>query len=176
VLPETVTVFGRQAKAVVRRIGGPARLWLLAITAAAAVFCAGVIATPEVEQAGHAAGGWMRLAYRPACHQDPARCFDLGSGSLAVCARCTGLYTGGFAALLLTTIFGRSWRPRPRWLLIAIAVNVVDFALGLVGLPSLPNLPRFLIALPAGFLCGLFLVDAVVEMVEGRRDGTESAG
>jgi uncharacterized membrane protein len=143
-------------------------MWLLGITVAAAVFCTGFIATPIVEDAGRSAGVWMRLAYRPSCHQEAARCFDLGAGSWAVCARCSGLYAGGLAALLLTTIAGRSWRPRPAWLVAALGINVVDFALGLVSLPSLPNGPRFAIAFPVGFLCGLYLVDAIVDTITRR--------
>lgn len=152
-----------------RRIDGAARWWLVGISAAAAVYCAGVIAAPMIADAGYAAGGWLRLAYRPSCHQVPARCFDLGWGPLAVCARCAGLYAGGLAALLLSTVSGRAWRPRPRWLAATVGLNVVDFALGLVGLPSLPNLPRFAIAVPVGFLAGLYLADAVVETITRRR-------
>jgi hypothetical protein len=49
--------------------------------------------------------------------------------------------------------------------LIAAVPTILDFALGQVGLPSLGNWPRFALALPLGLLAGLFLGDALLEIV-----------
>lgn len=141
-----------------------ARGWLAATTIAAGLFCAAVVSIPIAETEGVTAASWLRLALRPACHQIKDRCLDLGAGPLPVCARCAGLYAGGFFGLLATLISGRRFRPRFRWLVVAAAPSVLDFVLGLVRLPSLANWPRFAVALLPGLVAGLMLADAVCRL------------
>lgn len=144
----------------VRLAGRGPRLAVAVLTALAAMFLAGAVAAPWIAGPDPLAGGVLRLLYRPVCHQIPARCFDLGCGPLAVCARCSGLYLGGFAGLLAALLSGRAWRPTVTALALVAAPSVLDFGLGLVGLPSLANLPRFLLALPLGALLGSALACA----------------
>jgi uncharacterized membrane protein len=143
------------------------RWWLLTITALAAVFVAGTVAVPWIEGFRSATGGLLRLLYSPACHQMPDRCLDLGFGRMAVCARCTGLYIGGLLGMLIVLAVRGAPTPRLRWLVAAAIPTVVDFALGLAGLPSLSNWPRLAVAIPPGLLLGLALADAIVDL--GRR-------
>jgi hypothetical protein len=51
------------------------------------------------------------------------------------------------------------------WLAVVAAPTVLDFAAGQLGLPSLGNWSRFVVALPLGFLAGLFLGDALLEII-----------
>jgi len=147
------------------RISSTARVWLAVVTGAALLYCAGFALAPAADGFF---GGLLRIAYRPACHQIADRCLDLGAGPLAVCARCTGLYLGGLLALVAATLFGRTLRPRFFWLPVTALPSAVDFAAGLIGLPSLPNLPRFAVALPFGLTCGLFLAAAIADAAAGR--------
>jgi uncharacterized membrane protein len=140
-------------------------VWLAVLTAAALLLCAGFVLAPASDGLP---GALLWLLYRPACHQIADRCLDLGAGPFAVCARCTGLYFGGLLALMAATLSERSLRPRPRWLLIVALPTAVDVALGLTGLPSLPNLPRFAVALPLGLICGLYLADGIAEAIDRR--------
>jgi hypothetical protein len=48
---------------------------------------------------------------------------------------------------------------------VVAAPTIVDFVAGQVGLPSLGNWARFAIAMPLGFLAGLYLGDALFEIV-----------
>jgi uncharacterized membrane protein len=147
------------------RLDPRARTWLAAVAVAGAVYSAGFVAAPWLEARGLAAGSWLRLAYRPTCHQMPERCLDVGAGPLAVCARCAGLYAGGLAGILLSVVAGIRARP-PLWVLVAALLpSGVDFVLALVGLPSLSNRPRFLVATIPGALLGLLLADAVADIV-----------
>lgn len=146
-----------------------ARLILAGAALLAAVFLAGAIAAPQLEAGGTSGGAWLRLAYRPACHQQPDRCVDLGHGPLAVCARCLGLYLGGLIALTGAAAVVRTFRPPLAWLLVTAAVNLVDFAVGLAGLPNFGNWPRLAIALPLGFVCGLYLGDALADLSSDAR-------
>jgi uncharacterized membrane protein len=135
------------------------------VTAAAGLWTAGVVLAPWLAAHDSILGGWLRLLYRPGCHQIADRCLDLGFGPMAVCARCAGLYLGGTLALLWTAVRNHPCRPRPVWLAIVAAPTVLDFAAGQLGLPSLGNWTRFAVALPLGLLAGLYLGDALIEIV-----------
>jgi uncharacterized membrane protein len=142
-----------------------ARGWLVAIALAAATYSAGFVVAPWLESRGLAIGSWLRLAYGPTCHQMSDRCLDLGAGPLAVCARCTGLYAGGLAGLLFSGVSGIRMRPPLLLLVVALAPSAADFVLALTGLPSLPNWPRFLVAILPGTVLGLLLADAVGDII-----------
>ena len=135
------------------------------MTGVAALWTAGVVLAPWLAAHDSVLGGWLRLLYRPGCHQIADRCLDLGFGPMAVCARCAGLYLGGTLALLWTTASDHPCRPRP-WCLAVVAIpTILDFAAGQLGLPSLGNWTRFAVALPLGLLAGLYLGDALIEIV-----------
>ncbi len=110
-------------------------------------------------------GGWLRLLYRPGCHQIADRCIDLGFGPMAVCARCFGLYLGGSLGLLWMTAWNRPCRPRPLWLAIIATPTILDFAAGQIGLPSLGNWQRLLLAMPLGLLAGIYIGDALLSII-----------
>jgi uncharacterized membrane protein len=145
--------------------GNTNRLVLGLVTALAGLWTAGVVLAPWLSVHDSFLGGWLRLFYRPGCHQIAGRCLDLGFGPMAVCARCAGLYLAGTLALLATTIVNRSIRPHPIWLLVVATPTILDFAAGQVGLPALGNWTRFAVALPLGGLGGLYLSDALIEIV-----------
>jgi uncharacterized membrane protein len=65
------------------------------------------------------------------CHQIPARSFHYWGYPLAVCSRCTGIYGGFLAGLLLYPLLRniRDGRFPARWWLIAAAIPMlIDFA------------------------------------------------
>jgi len=159
-----------------RRLDPRARLLVAAVACAAAIWCAGIVLAPWLEHRGSAAGSWLRLAFAPSCHQQPERCLDLGAGKLAVCARCAGLYAGGLLGLLATVLSGVRRRPTVPVLLAASLPTVLDVAAGLIGLPSLPNWPRFLIAVAPGAVFGLLVADAVADLAARVGPPPESEG
>lgn len=148
------------------RAQSQARRWVALAALAAAVFCAAVVMIPVAERAGATAASWARVALRPACHQIPDRCLDLGAGPLPVCARCAGLYAGGLLGLLFTAASGVRVRPPLRWIAVVAVPSVLDFVLGLLDLPSLENWPRFALASSAGLLLGLLLADAICSIAD----------
>ena len=162
--------------------GRQSRLVLVIVSGAALLWTGGVVLAPWLSNHHSVLGGWLRLLYRPGCHQMAERCFDLGFGPLAVCARCTGLYLGVCLGLLSTTIIGCSLRPKPQWLAIVAIPTVVDFAAAQVGLPSAGNWVRFVLATPLGLLAGFYLADALIEIVRrnsppgARRSGQDPVG
>jgi len=158
-----------------KRIEPRARLWLSVITLVAFGVCALVVLIPIAEKDGWSHATWLRLAFQPACHQITERCLDLGAGTLPICARCAGLYAGGFAGLLVTLVCGRRIQFRVRWLAIAAAPSILDFILGLIDLPTLANWPRFILALVPGLFTGLLLADAVCEITSSPDAPTSSS-
>lgn len=140
-------------------IGPRPRLVLAAATLAAGFVCALVALIPVAEQSGWVAASWLRLGFRPACHQITERCLDLGAGPLPICARCAGLYAGGFAGLFVALVGGRRFWPRPRWLLAASIPSIIDVIFVLAGLPALTNWLRFAAAFLPGLVAGLMLAD-----------------
>jgi uncharacterized membrane protein len=145
------------------------------VTACAVLWTVGAVVAPWLAAQGSFFAPWLRLLYKPGCHQIAERCLDLGFGLLAVCARCMGLYVGGCLGLLWTTLRNRSSRPQPVWLAVVAAPTVLDFAAGQIGLPSLSNWPRFALAVPLGLLAGLYLGDALLEIVRQNSHPTASA-
>ena len=147
------------------------RLVLALVTALALLWTFGVVLAPWLASKGWMLGGLLRLIYRPGCHQLAERCLDLGFGPMAVCARCFGLYVGGFLGLLVMTVLARPCRPRPIWLAAVAAPTILDFAAGQLGLPSLGNWQRMTLALPLGFLVAIYLGDALIAIV--RQNSTQ---
>jgi uncharacterized membrane protein len=129
---------------------------VLAVTLGAALWLAGVFTESRT----------LHVLYAPVCHQAAERSLSLAGGHLAVCARCTGLYLGGVLGLLSGAVASSWMRRTPRWLFFAaVAPTALDALASLLGLPSLANFPRFLLAIPAGAVCGWFLAMAVGDLV-----------
>ena len=150
------------------------RLALAVVSLLALLWTGGTVLAPWLAAHDSVLGGWLRLLYRPGCHQISDRCLDLGFGPLSVCARCMGLYVGGSLGLLWTTLLNRPSRPRPVWLAVVAGPTILDFAAGQLGLPDLGNWTRFAVALPLGLLAGLYLGDALMTIV--RRNQNPQTG
>ena len=148
----------------------------------ALLYTAGIF-LPVLLQRGAPATDWVRLAYSPMCHQLPGRSLHVDGVLLAVCSRCTGLYLGGAAGLSLAAWFVVGGRNRPRGIvfLLAVAPTIVDAVLPWIGLRGLTDLPRMLLAIPAGFVAAWFLAVGIADLFAGGRrrpvvSGPASAG
>ena len=80
------------------------------------------IATPSLLEHSPALAFALRRGFALVCHQQPERSFFLFGGSVAVCARCLGIYVGASAGLLVRV----SRQVARRSLIAAAAFNVVD--------------------------------------------------
>jgi len=65
----------------------------------ASVFCTWAIA--------HGASMRWRLAFRALCHGIPMRCLELWSVPMPICARCTAIYVGLIAGIVLFFLLPR---------------------------------------------------------------------
>ncbi|MCP3978446.1 MAG: DUF2085 domain-containing protein [bacterium] len=141
-------------------------LAVLATGVVAVAFVLGAVAAPLVADVAPRAGALLQSVYAPVCHQMPSRSLELGQGNLAVCARCTGLYLGGVAGLFVGGVFlvGRGRRLHALWLAVALAPTLLDAATPWLGMSGLANVPRLVLALPAGLVAGLLLALALGDL------------
>ena len=137
---------------------------LLTATVLAVLFAVAPLAVPLLEENGSDAAPLLRLAYHPLCHQLPSRSLELAARPLGVCARCQGLYLGAALGVLAAAIARRSPAVDRRLIALVWGVNLVDAALAALALPSLPNWPRFAVAIPAGVLAGALLAEALADL------------
>jgi uncharacterized membrane protein len=97
------------------------------------------------------------------CHQLPERSFFWDGRQFPVCARCTGLYLSGGAALVLWWAFRLIRRSAPiaftpatalRAVVIAAIPTVLSWTSGVLGVWDGANLTRALLAIPLGATAG----------------------
>ena len=103
------------------------------------------------------------------CHQDPARSFHLETRSFAVCSRCFGVYfgvLGGFVLYFLLRPLEET-NPLPRfWLFLALIPMAIDWSLGFFEIWENTHFSRFLTGAIVGTACAVFLIPALVEIVQ----------
>jgi uncharacterized membrane protein len=144
----------------------PALLVVIAsMTWLAAVFAAPLVSSQT--SAGATASAAVYLAGSLVCHQQPDRSFHYGGSQLPVCARCVGLYIGGFAGAVGWALLSRSSRVPRQWidrltsislvratLAVAAVPTLLSVALGATGMWDGSNGIRALLALPLGAAIG----------------------
>ncbi|QQS49227.1 MAG: DUF2085 domain-containing protein [Acidobacteriota bacterium] len=139
----------------------------------------GLIALTAAWLLGLAAAPWLMAGGYPLpavilyrgfsviCHQLPDRSFEYQSLPFGVCARCTGIYVGFLAGLLVYPLW-RSLRetepPPARWLVAAALPMLVDYAGDLIGLFANNHLSRTLTGAIAGMVGAWFLLPTLVAL------------
>ena len=111
--------------------------------------------------------GLIYRAYSFLCHQMPERSFHLEGHQLAVCSRCTGIYTGFAASVLfypLVRSLKRADSPARVWLLLACVPMAIDFALGFFGVWENTHFSRFATGAIFGAACALFVVPGFLDL------------
>jgi len=111
----------------------------------------------------------IRLFFAPVCHQIPERSFQLSGHSLAVCARCTGLYGGVVAGLLFYPVIktvGNKSIPPPRVLLFSAIPTMVEWILSHLNLVESSNWIRSLAGSVLGAAVVFWLLPAAFQLVD----------
>ncbi len=116
-----------------------------------------IFLTPYLAHLGSPVAKFLYLLFKPTCHQRPDRSFFLWGHKMAVCARCTGIYT---SLLFWGTIFGillalKKVKPLPLWgLALLLLPTAIDGGTQLIDLRESTNLLRLI----TGHLTGLAIV------------------
>ena len=135
--------------------------WFAVVPATLAVVAVAVpVLMPRWPEIGLA----LQRAFTLVCHQKPERSFILFGGTVAVCARCLGIYLGSAVGLLLRVPRQLAWR----WLLVAVALNLVDWAVELSGVHCNWMFARCALGFALG-LAGAMLVAAQTQTIAGGR-------
>lgn len=153
------------------RVERAPRIAVLLAACAASLVLAVSVAPAFLDATGRTGGGALRASFAPLCHGIQDRCLLFMGRPAALCARCSGLYSGGalgLAGLALGLTALR--RRRLAWLVAAALPTLLDVAAVRVGLEGLANLPRFFSALPLGFVAGLLLAEGIEDLVRMRSD------
>jgi len=101
----------------------------------------------------------LQRGFALVCHQQPERSFLLFGGSVAVCARCLGIYLGAAAGLLPLV-------PRAialRWLIAAVALNLADWAAELTGLHGNWMFARFALGIALGAAAAMLVATSIAK-------------
>ena len=139
------------------------------LTLAAACWCAAVVAPPLMASGGWTTGAaFLRALFSLICHQEPGRSFHLSGSPLAVCIRCSGIYSGfalGCAALLACRTAGRALAaPRGRLLIACMAPTAVEWLAERAGLADTIGLARVATGALFGFAAAFYVVPAFEEL------------
>jgi uncharacterized membrane protein len=160
-----------------RAEAGRVPLVVWATVAAVALAIVGlIVAAPLLIARGHMLlAGLIYNLFSYVCHQLPERSLDLDGHSLAVCSRCTGLYTG-FALSVLLYPLARSLKrvdtPRLVWLLLALVPFGLDWSLGYFELWANTHLSRFLTGALLSSVAAFYIVPGLVDLGQSIRRRT----
>ena len=145
----------------------PLVFWL--VSAATVTFLVALIfVAPLAAAGGHSV--WAEVIYRGFgvfCHQRPDRSYFIEGHKLGVCSRCTGLYVG-FAATLLLYPLIRSLRstvnPPRKYLVLAAIPLGVDFSLTFLGIWANTHTSRLLTGALLGTVAVFYVMPGIVDL------------
>jgi len=136
------------------------------------LICCLSIAAPPFLLNGNAGSrtlaGLIMLFYAPTCHQMADRSFHIGGHAMAVCTRCTGIYTGFLLGCLVYPAIRRlrsGWHPR-KALLLAVTPMLVDFTVTRAGIYPSTLLIRAATGLVAGGICSVLLLPMILDIFD----------
>lgn len=147
------------------KISGAVFAAIPVVMLAAALLCTWAIA--------HGAPAFWRIPFRVACHGIPSRCLAVWGTKMPICARCTAIYVGLFAGVVVFVLYSAvrsraaAWNPERderllRYGMFAAALPLaVDGITQALRLRESTNGLRLATGLLAGLTFGLWVLSAV---------------
>jgi uncharacterized membrane protein len=114
----------------------------------------------------HGASMNWRLLFRMMCHGMPARCLVVWSVPMPICARCTAIYSGLFAGVVLFLLVRVRIGVAKIFLLAASAAMAVDGFTQLAALRTSTNPLRVATGLAVGMAFGIWALAAMEKSSE----------
>jgi uncharacterized membrane protein len=142
-------------------------VWLI-IALGTVVITSAIIAAPLALSSGRLV--WALPIYHAfslVCHQIPERSFFIAGHPFAVCARCFGLYAGFTLATIaypLLTSLKKTDAPPRKWLFIAAAPLVIDYAIGAFGIWNNTHSSRFITGALLGSVAVFYTMPGLLDL------------
>jgi uncharacterized membrane protein len=130
---------------------GQIEKWYAIVPATLAVVA---VAVPGLMASVPQLGFALQRSFSLVCHQQADRSLVLFGGSVAVCARCLGIYLGAAVGLLIKV----PRRLAQRFLLVAVSLNLVDWVAELVGVHGNWILLRFALGVTLGAAAAMLVI------------------
>lgn len=154
----------------VSEAGASRRSWIVWLVAAALTlsFVSLIVIAPLALAHNHDLSALVIYkSFSRFCHQIPERSFFIDGHPFAVCARCTGIYFGFAAGVLLYPLL-RSLRredaPARKWLLLALVPMALDFVLDFLGIWRNTHLTRSLTGALVGAVVAFYVVPGLLDL------------
>jgi uncharacterized membrane protein len=130
------------------------------------VWLGAIIAAPYLLAENHLISSVLLYqCFSAICHQMPDRSFHYWGYPLGVCSRCTGIYGGFLAGLLLYPILrnvGNGRFPTRWWLIAAAAPMIIDFAADYTKILANTFSSRALTGLLFGLVTAFFILPGFI--------------
>lgn len=145
----------------------PLLMWLVAAAGCVGVMSL-ILGAPLGMSSGHPFFGLtIYKAFSYVCHQIPERSFFIAGHQFAVCARCTGIYSGFTVATLLYPVV-RSLRqtdaPPRKWLFLGAAPLAIDFTVGYLGIWENTHSSRFATGALLGAVAVFYVMPGLMDL------------
>ena len=143
----------------------------LAFALLVTLWCVAIVAAPMLSSSGstsHAAGSLIYEGFSKICHQIDERSFHIAGLKLGVCVRCSSIYFGFLAMLILLPILFPLQRlriPSIRWLLVAFTPMLIDVVLNDTGIQTSTLSSRLITGVMVGAVLPLYIVPSLLEAV-----------
>jgi uncharacterized membrane protein len=142
-------------------------VWLVLLTGSL-FFSLAILEAPLALARGNTATALsIYEAFSHLCHQLPERSFYIEGQKFAVCARCTGIYSGfvlGVLAYPLVRRLRRTDTPERKWLLLAALPLAVDFSLTFAGIWENTHTSRLLTGMLLGAMAVFYVLPGLVDL------------
>jgi uncharacterized membrane protein len=122
-----------------------------------AVFGLIAVATPVFLHSMPILGFALQRGFALVCHQRPDRSFVMFGGSVAVCARCLGIYLGAAVGLLLSVPRGVA----SRCVIAAVTINMVDWLAEIAGIHGNWMFVRFALGFTLGATAAMLIIASI---------------
>jgi uncharacterized membrane protein len=131
------------------------------------LWCMGIIAAPLLKYAGSQnCADAVYSFYSRICHQDDARSFHIFGEKFCVCIRCTAIYSGFLAGLLLMPLFGSLKPPsdkKAKIFFIVLFPMLADVILNFSGIHTSTTLTRVSTGVIFGGAMPFYIVPIFIE-------------
>jgi uncharacterized membrane protein len=149
----------------------------LILLCAAAVWCGAILAAPAALAADgpvHSAGTMIYAFFSTVCHQWDSHSFHAFGHKLPVCIRCSAIYFGFFAGVVLYPFIGAAIERRfgARTILAAaVAGMVIDVGCSMLGILDSSTASRLVTGGAFGILTAFVLTPVFYEIIASLRPG-----